>query len=364
MPNLLHEAGRRELALTWELDVNYLTYARFAQLVVERELDHIARTSWATERLTLEGLFDHALGTLRDSAERATVLDLDSKLGSGCLAHLSLRRGRAYLSVAANSVDVLAAARNWVQERYPVANVDERQRAEITFWMHDRHNRRITRTVQVPAWRAIRANYPESVASSLARLMQSRFTDEESGGLILWHGSPGTGKTYAVRALAWEWREWCSCHYITDPEAFFGNYTHYMLDVLLNEDDDDEKSGWRLLVLEDTGELLSADAKDRTGQGLSRLLNVADGLLGQGLRVLVLVTTNESLRTLHPAVSRPGRCVSQIEFTPFPADEADAWLAERRIDGDGTRRTLASLFARAEGRDEETTKPPIGFRVD
>ena len=79
-------------------------------------------------------------------------------------------------------------------------------------------------------------------------------------------------------------------------------------------------------ILEDTGELLAADAKERTGQGLSRLLNVVDGLIGQGLRVLVLVTTNETLRSLHPAVSRPGRCASQIEFAAFTADEAAEWL--------------------------------------
>ena len=39
---------------------------------------------------------------------------------------------------------------------------------------------------------------------------------------------------------------------------------------------------WRLLVLEDTGELLTPDAKTVIGQGLSRFLNVVDGLIGQG----------------------------------------------------------------------------------
>ena len=48
------------------------------------------------------------------------------------------------------------------------------------------------------------------------------------------------------------------------------------------------------------------DAKERTGQALSRFLNVVDGLIGQGLRLLVLVTSNEELGKLHPAVSRPG----------------------------------------------------------
>ena len=54
MSNSLHEAAGHELNLTWELDLDYLTFARFAQLVAERNLPHITRTSWATERMTLE----------------------------------------------------------------------------------------------------------------------------------------------------------------------------------------------------------------------------------------------------------------------------------------------------------------------
>jgi hypothetical protein len=132
-----------------------------------------------------------------------------------------------------------------------------------------------------------------------------------------------------------------------------------------DDDEDEPERAWRVLVLEDTGELLSADAKQRTGQGLSRLLNVTDGLLGQGLRVLVLVTTNEPLRSLHPAVARSGRCVANLEFPAFPAQEADAWLAARGVSGDGAPRTLASLFARAEGQEEPgaSARQPIGFRV-
>jgi hypothetical protein len=51
---------------------------------------------------------------------------------------------------------------------------------------------------------------------------------------------------------------------------------------------------------------------------LSRLLNLTDGLLGQGRRVLAAITTNEDIRVLHPAATRPGRCLAQIEVGRCP----------------------------------------------
>ena len=65
---------------------------------------------------------------------------------------------------------------------------------------------------------------------------------------------------------------------------------------------------------EDADELLRADAKRATGQSLSRLLNVADGFIGQGVNAIVHITANEPLGRLHPAVVRPGRCLAEVEF--------------------------------------------------
>ena len=96
----------------------------------------------------------------------------------------------------------------------------------------------------------------------------------------------------------------------------------------------DRPRRWRLLILEDTGELLSADAKSQTGQGLSRMLNVADGLVGQGFPTLILVTTNDEIRALHPAIARPGRCASHIEFEALSDPEASGWLKGRGLAGD------------------------------
>jgi hypothetical protein len=91
---------------------------------------------------------------------------------------------------------------------------------------------------------------------------------------------------------------------VVDPEALFTS-PGYLFAVILGRRDDEADERWVLLVLEDCDELLSAEAKERSGQALSRLLNVADGLVGQGLRVLVCLTTNEPVQRLHPALRRP-----------------------------------------------------------
>jgi len=71
-----------------------------------------------------------------------------------------------------------------------------------------------------------------------------------------------------------------------------------------------------------------------------------------GLRALVLVTTNEPIRRLHPAVVRPGRCWAEVEFARLAAGAGEAWLADREVDGELEHdATLAELFALAGGRD-------------
>jgi ATP-dependent 26S proteasome regulatory subunit len=81
--------------------------------------------------------------------------------------------------------------------------------------------------------------------------------------------------------------------------------------------------------------------------------------------VLVLVTTNEEIRTLHPAVARPGRCAANVEFLPLTRDEAAGWLrghdVAAAVDDEAT---LASLYALAEGLDPDAATVEPGFAPD
>lgn len=340
----------RHLALREQIDLDLMVDTHFAARVVERGIAHLAHVRVSTVDGALSALPAPSLASSRGAGGAALLVDLADAVGPDCLAALDSRGQTVWARLAAPTPALLAACEEWVRRQLPPAVQDEDHRVPVAFWSFGRHGAvALTRSVGVPRWSEIAGNYPDRVRSRLAALMGGVGKADEVGRLILWHGPPGTGKTWALRALGWEWRRWCELHYVVDPEVFLREPTDYMLRVLLDEDEDDEdRERWRLLVLEDTGELLSADARARAGQGQSRLLNVVDGLIGQGLRALVLVTTNEAVGRLHPAVARPGRCAAAIEFGPFPATEAGAWLSRRGVDpgrAAGAAASLASLYS-------------------
>jgi len=350
----------------------------FLDRSLQAGLKEVRSDSWATSADSLEVLGEPLIRASSDSGENA-LFEQDGSLLIVALwsSHLSVSVASAELETAQRIVQEL-------REKFPLPDPSSSHEVPITFWTYTPQGAQPAfRNIGVPQWDEIEGNYPAAAREELSRMMRG-FQPSRGGQLVLWHGEAGTGKTFALRALAWEWREWCQFHYIVDPDLFFGQHADYLISVLLqpampmmvgqggfsmhmamarahfassdeDEDEDaDAEKPWRVLVLEDTGELLSADARERAGQGLSRFLNVVDGLIGQGLRVLVLVTTNEEIRRLHPAVARPGRCAANVEFGSLAESEANAWLGRHGLDvrPEGAR-TLASLYAQLEGRNPE-----------
>ena len=152
--------------------------------------------------------------------------------------------GEIHLHVAGATEQVIEDAEAWFKTELPAVEHDPNApTVPVTFWSLSQDgpaSRR--RRLDVPTWDAIATNYPDTVRSQLSTLMSDGASLAGGGKLVLWHGDPGTGKTWGLRALASEWRDWCDLHYITDPETFFGASANYMLEVLLaagDADDDD-----------------------------------------------------------------------------------------------------------------------------
>jgi len=318
-----------------------LPHALFVAEVLARRLPHIAQDSFhgASAPAKLE-----ALGTpvLVRSDPRGNEVEAFLRMRGGEFAFVDAGYGHVSVEAAAETREaagaLAAALRSALASEAPAP-----ERVSIAFWMRGEPGGEVRhREIDAESFERIAENYAAPVRAALERLIARRAP--ERGRLILWRGEPGTGKSHALRALARAWTPWCSAHFIMDPEELLGRGGAYMLDVLTWDGDDEDR--WRLLILEDAGELIAADARAITGHALSRLLNVTDGLLGQGTRTMLLITTNEPVGRLHPATRRAGRCLADIEFTPLTCAEANAWLAahgrERRVD----RPTpLAELFA-------------------
>jgi Domain of unknown function (DUF5925) len=370
--------------LSHELRGGGTSEALFAARVIERGLERVVTASWPTSARSLDPV-QQPFHRITGGGAEHVLAERD-----GTLIGLGLYSGWVQAQVAGNDAERVASLLAELRELFPAPDPASTHKVNVQFWAYGPHGPIPSwRQISVPEWTDLGANYAEPTRAGLERLMVD-FRPAHGGQLILWHGEAGTGKTFALRALAWEWRHWCEFQYIVDPDSFFGEHADYLMSVLTqpgyaempdprlmqhmvmtggyvpmgaspSEDGEEGSTAWRLLVLEDTGELLTPDAKSVIGQGLSRFLNVVDGLIGQGLRILVLVTTNEPIRALHPAVARPGRCAANIEFEPLSAEEASAWFERMGSDARaGETLTLAELYARLDGR-EVGEVPPAGF---
>lgn len=303
-------------------------------------------------------------------------------------ASLSNRDGGAHKNIHISCLATTQVAaqelEDSVRERLLPIRIDNK--TAVGFWRYSSKDGplRTLRTIEARTWDSINVNYSPSVEGTLSQL-SSIVPDKVAGRIALFWGPPGTGKTSFLRSVAHAWRGWASMEYIIDPERFL-NDGDYITQVLLNdsfqgdewyksrddedEDEDDEPvlSGdrrWRLIVLEDAGELMLADARNSAGQALSRLLNITDGILGEGRNLIIAITTNEDITALHPAVTRPGRCLVKAEIPPFTRAEAQKWLGTdaRPLWGElREHNTLAELYHLRNGLGRDVLTSEVSDR--
>jgi hypothetical protein len=293
-------------------------------------------------------------------------------LGSNCVVVLEAGgyNGRWNLYVSAISAEAVTDVFDKILALIPAyEKVKESDKVTIGFWMKTGMGVIVTnRSLRISEWSTIENNYTDEVTEAMADLMALGPDDlRENGRLILLYGPAGTGKTHAIRSLTKKWNEWCDACYILDPSQFLHDPS-YMLHAVMsclpesNERDENGESvdqpwnpgliepvkqdRWKLFIIEDANELISAGARETAGQALSQLLNLTDGLVGQGSNILFLITTNEPIDKLHEAVSRPGRAIARINFDLLSVEKANEWLKNKGVNDEVAGKTsLATVYS-------------------
>jgi ATP-dependent 26S proteasome regulatory subunit len=122
-----------------------------------------------------------------------------------------------------------------------------------------------------------------------------------------------------------------------------------------------------VLVIEDAEDLLTS-RETNLNSGISMLLNLTDGLLGESLGIQVICTFNTKIENIDKALLRKGRLMAMYDFKPLTPQKANNLLNELKADKTYTHHpmTLAEIFnTQQEDFDlSKARKQKIGFALE
>ena len=181
-----------------------------------------------------------------------------------------------------------------------------------------------------------------------------KLNEPKSKGLVLLHGTPGTGKTHYLKYLASKIKSKrvlfippFLADFITSPEM-----TPFLI-----------QNAGSVLFIEDAERVIT-DRNSGGGNGVSNILNITDGILSDILNIQIVATFNMDKAKIDSALLRKGRLIAEHKFDALPIEDAQSLIDslgfEHKADKPMTLTEIYNL-GEVEYKSEEKKRETIGF---
>lgn len=197
-------------------------------------------------------------------------------------------------------------------------------------------------------------NYGKDFAKKHEAIV-SRLNCVNDTGLVVLNGKPGTGKTTYIKYLTT----------LIDKKVIFvppamaeGVTAPNFLPFLL-----DNKNS--ILVIEDAEKVVGSRESADTNNGVSNILNMTDGILGDCLNIQVIATMNVPRERIDVALLRKGRLIAEHEFKELPEDNVKRIFKKLKVTKDKYEpMILTDIYNHEEdsAAQKESEKKFIGFK--
>jgi hypothetical protein len=267
---------------------------------------------------------------------------------------------------------------NWAEVLAPTAEEVRKLHAEIRGVLHG------STKPKPPAFFMLRydfsdisadpiENLPEAVTDTFLRLCYgedilewigdfAEKTTSRAGGLTIFDGPPGTGKTSLISEMI---RRLEKTHvFYSLPVSQDRALSSPELVPFWQKENTRHADRVKVIVMEDSERLLWRRTGDNR-EAVSSLLNIADGLMGRMLRLHVICSVNAKMEDLDPAVLRPGRLMNHRRFEPLSREAAERLAADRGLTFRPNEWSESYTLAEVLNPGSDTpiaVKPSIGFQ--
>lgn len=197
----------------------------------------------------------------------------------------------------------------------------------------------------------IALNYEDDFAE-VDKLICKRLNTKNDKGIVLLHGTPGTGKTTYLRHLIAKLKK----RVMFVPNNVAVNLTDPDFVNLLIENPNS------VLIIEDAEQVLQ-DRRESGHSAVSNLLNISDGLLADCLNIQIICSFNTPISNIDSALLRKGRLIARYEFGKLSIAKAQKLSDSLGYNTSITQPMTVSEVYNQNEQTFEKQKTRIGFSL-